>query len=193
MDYEIVCSVLKLLEKAGLDDEEFSFLLGKRNQYFFDLIDPRKKQKLKTDHIAPLRAILDESYREIITNDVAKNEMIQLHHAVRKVNKKSGTITYSHIIYPEPGRAGKTIIWRKQKPKGRRRMVNAAVHTAVKGLLDEGYFREPRPALPLYLHLRKVLHTPFSAADIEKSLAALMRKGGPLVKVKIDSRLHYKE
>ena len=51
MDYELVCRVLQLLDETGLDDEEFSFLIGKRNQYFFDIIDPRKKQKLKTDQV----------------------------------------------------------------------------------------------------------------------------------------------
>lgn len=34
MDYELVCNILKLLDETGLDDEELSFLFGKRNKYF---------------------------------------------------------------------------------------------------------------------------------------------------------------
>ncbi|MGV3763047.1 hypothetical protein [Parapedobacter sp.] len=85
MDYGLVCNIIGLLDEIGMDDEELSFLLGKRNKYFFDVIDPRKKQKLKTDLSDPLAAIFSTSHRKIQFLDAEPNEMIQLHHAKRTV------------------------------------------------------------------------------------------------------------
>lgn len=194
MDYELVCRILQLLEEIGMDDEELSFLLGKRNQYFFDLIDPRKKQKLKTDQLDPLPAILGRPYSEIIPLDIQPGEMIQLHHATRKVDEKNNTITYSHIVYPPDGGHGTKISWQKKFVTGIRRKVNPVVQDFLGEKVALGYFAEPRLALPLYLEMQRVLPDgSFSAADLEKGLAVLMRKGGPLKKVKIDSQLHYYE
>ena len=133
MDYEIVCSILKILNEINMDDVEFSFLLGKRNQYLFNLIDPREKQKLKTDQLDPLRAILGIPYRHIIPLDIAAGEMIQLHHAVRKVDGETGTMTYSHIIYSQGDtKNGKKVIWKKAMVRGIRRRVNKPVHALLK-------------------------------------------------------------
>src|SRR5688572_26832719 len=85
MDYELVCNIIRLLDETGMDDEELSFLLGKRNKYFFDVIDPREKQKLKTDLSDPLAAIFDTGHRKIQPLDAGPGEMIQLHHAKRTV------------------------------------------------------------------------------------------------------------
>lgn len=110
MDYELVCNILRLLDETGFDDEELSFLLGKRNKYFFDVIDPREKQKLKTDQSDPLAAIFGRPHRKILPLNVKHREMIQLHHATRTETEvvsedektKTTIYTYSHIVYP-PG------------------------------------------------------------------------------------------
>jgi len=192
MDYELVCNVLRLLEETGLDDEELSFLLGKRNQYFFDVIDPRKKQKLKTDQVDPMAAILGKPYSDIIPLDIKAGEMIQLHHATRKVDDGKKTITYSHTVYPLSANHGRTIIWRKTFVTGIRRRANPLVQAYLEDKVAMGYFAKPRLALPIYLELRSKLPAgSFSAADLEKCLAVLARRGGPLVRSKIDTQLHY--
>ncbi|SEL53457.1 hypothetical protein [Parapedobacter koreensis] len=192
MDYELVLNVLRLLEETGMDDEELSFLLGKRNQYFFDVIDPRKKQKLKTDQVDPLAAIMGKPHREIMPLDIKPDEMIQLHHATRKVNEENNTITYSHIVYPQDGGDGIKIIWQKTFVTGVRRKVNDAVHAFLEEKIGAGYFAKPRLALTVYLELKDELTADsLSAADLEKSLAVLTRTGGPLMRSKIDTQLHY--
>jgi len=110
MDYELVCNILGLLDETGINDEELSFLIGKRNKYFFDVIDPREKQKLKTDQSDPLAAIFGRPHRKILPLNVKHREMIQLHHATRTETEvvsedektKTTIYTYSHIVYP-PG------------------------------------------------------------------------------------------
>ncbi|WP_257658749.1 hypothetical protein [Parapedobacter lycopersici] len=192
MDYEVVCRILRLVQEIGMDDEEFSFLLGKRNQYFFDLIDPRKKQKLKTDQLDPLPAILGRPYSEIIPLDIQPGEMIQLHHVTKKVNEEDNTVTYSHIVYPHEGGDGMKVIWQKTFMTGVRRKANPVVQEFLETTVASSYFAEPRLALPLYLEMKRVLADgSFSTADLEKGLAVLIRNGGPLKKVKIDTQLHY--
>jgi|GEM_PF-458374 len=194
MDYELVCNVLQLLLETGMDDEEFSFLLGKRNQYLFDVIDPRKKQKLKTDQADPLAAIFSKLHREIIPLDVGPGEMIQLHHATRNVedNDKSKTVTYSHMIYPPEGDKGKKIIWKKTFVKGGRHKINTAVLAFLEKKVASGYFRKPRLALPLYIELKEVLAAgSFTAMDLERAIAKLLRNNGTLMCSSIDTRDHY--
>src|SRR5690606_7094394 len=157
MDYELVCNILRLLGETGMDDEEFSFLLGKRNKYFFDVIDPREKQKLKTDQSDPLAAIFGRPHRKILPLNAKHREMIQLHHATRTetevdvVDKepKKSIYTYSHIVYPPGEPVGRKIIWEKTEVKGLRYKLNDAVLEFLDLKVTAGYFRKPRLALPL--------------------------------------------
>lgn len=200
MDYELVCNILRLLDETGFDDEELSFLLGKRNKYFFDVIDPREKQKLKTDQSDPLAAIFGRPHRKILPLNVKHREMIQLHHATRTETEvvsedektKTTIYTYSHIVYPPGGPFGRKIIWEKTEVKGLRYKLNDAVLEFLDGKVTSGYFRKPRLALPLYLAMKKALPPDsFSVADLERGLARLLRKGGPLMRTTIDTQYHY--
>src|SRR5690606_19359686 len=83
MDYELVCNILGLLDETGINDEELSFLIGKRNKYFFDVIDRREKQKLISDQSDPLAVIFGRPRRKSLPLNVEHREMIQLHHATR--------------------------------------------------------------------------------------------------------------
>ncbi|SFC84091.1 Ribosomal protein S18 acetylase RimI [Parapedobacter composti] len=196
MDYELVCNVLLLLEETGMDDEEISFLLGKRNQYFFKLIDPRKKQKLKTDQADPLAPIFGKPHNQIIPLNVAPGEMIQLHHATRTVDEdeKSKTVTFSHIVYPEDGGDGKRVIWQKTSVKGERYKIKSEVLSFLKAKVSAGYFSKPRLALPLYLEMKRTLEPrSFAAMDLERALAKLLRGKGVLMCDSFDSQEHYVE
>lgn len=200
MDYELVCNILGLLDETGIDDEELSFLIGKRNKYFFDVIDPRKKQKLKTDLSDPLAAIFGTGHRNIQFLDAEPGEMIQLHHAKRTVTEvdavdkepKKTIYTYSHIVYRPDGSSGKAIIWEKTDVHGVRHKLNDKVLEFLNGKVTAGYFLKPRLALPLYLEMRKALPPgSFSAVDLERGLAQLLRSGGPLMRTRIDTQYHY--
>lgn len=196
MDYEQISKVLLLLEETAMDDEELSFLLGKRNQYFFELIDPRKKQKLKTDQVNLLAPIFGKPHHQLIPLDVAPGEMIQLHHATRTVDEdeKSKTVTYSHIIYPPEGGEGKKISWQKTSVKGTRYNIKSDVLSFLKAKVSTGYFSKPRLALPLYLEMKQTLAPgSFSAMDVERALAKLMRGRGELMCDYIDTQEHYFE
>lgn len=200
MDYELVCNIIGLLDETGMDDEELSFLMGKRNKYFFDVIDPREKQKLKTDLSDPLAAIFGTGHRKIQPLDTGPGEMIQLHHAKRTVTEvdavgkepKKTIYTYSHIVYAPDGNSGKTIVWEKTDFHGVRHKLNDEVLNFLNGKVTGGYFLKPRLALPLYLEMKKALPPgSFSIVDLERGLARLLRSGGPLMRTRIDTQYHY--
>ena len=70
--------------------------------------------------------------------------------------------------------------------------LNDAVLEFLDGKVTSGYFRKPRLALPLYLAMKKALpRDSFSVADLERGLARLLRKGGPLMRTTIDTQYHY--
>ena len=201
-DYELVCNSVRLLDESGMDDEELSFLLGKRRTYFFVVIDPRKKHKLKTNLSAPLAAIFGEAYRDIQTLGAERGEMIQLHHAKRTVTEvgaggekpKKTVYAYSHVVYPPDGGNGKKIIWEKTVIPSVRHKVNEEVLNYLNGKVAAGYFKRPRVALSLYREMKEALPPgSFSIADLERGLARLLRSSGPLMRTPIDMQYHYHE
>ena len=175
MDYEIIKRVYECALSIGLSDEELSFLMGKRNKYFFDLLDPTEKDKLKTEQLDILPAILGIAIRDLVPNDVAAGEDVIIH-ASRSVTPLK--VIYKHYVVFSNGSRGPVITWTKKLVKGLRKKVNVELHQRVLDLLESGYFNERRNALDLLLVLRGngLL---FSPAELQKSLAVLMnRKGG---------------
>jgi len=178
MDFEIARSVYKCFSALGLTDEEVSFLLGKRNTYVFDLLDPTEKDKFKTEQLDILPTILGMGIRKIIPNDIKPDENITIK-GLKKVSDKK--IVYEFIIDGghDKGFFTKKII------SGERKQVNRQIHELMLKLIKEGYFLEPKNALELFLHYKSELGTVFTPADLQKSLAVCCRKQGeelPLLK-----------
>lgn len=178
MDYEIACRTYELLQKTDLDDEELSFLLGKRNKYFFELLNPTEKDKLKTEQLNLLPTILNCGIRAIIPNNISKNEVVKIHNASKVVYDHK--IVYQHEVEYADGRKSDLKVWTKKLVKGLRKKVHPEVHAELTKLLEgeEDYFSTPRTALNLYLLLKKKITVPFRPADLQKSLSVFMRQDG---------------
>ena len=172
MDYEIAKRVYEFALSGGLTDEELSFLMGKRNKYFFELLNPTEKDKIKTEQLDILPTILQISIRNIVPNDVKPGEQIKLS-ASRKVTSKK--IVYTHVVIDTDGKVSEPIIWTKRLLKGERKRVNKPLHATILKLIKDGYFSQHRNALEIYLLLKEKSTCNFTLADVQKSLLDLTR------------------
>lgn len=171
IDFEIARSVYNRFNAVGFTDGEVSFLLGKRNTYVFDLLDPTEKDKFKTEQLDILPTILGVGIRKIIPNEIKPDENITIK-GLKKVSDKK--IVYEFVI---DGGADKGI-FTKRIISGERKQINPRVHELMLKLIKEGYFLEPKNALELFLKYKAELGTTFTPADLQKSLAVCCRKQG---------------
>lgn len=191
MDYMIARNVYERSFETGFDDEEISFLMGKRNKYFFDLIDPTQKNKFKTEQLDILPAILSTTIKNIVPNDVKPDEEVKLK-AVKTVF--TDKIVYQHVIINTDGSESTPIIWTKKLHKGERRKANPELHSSVIELVDEGHFSKPRSSLELYNSLKINPNLSFHPSDLQKCLSILLRNEGgipKLIRQNNDARYHY--
>jgi hypothetical protein len=188
MDFEIAWNVYQLFTRNGLSDEEVSFLLGKRNKYVIELLDPTKKDKFKTEQLDVLPTILGCTIRELIPNSIHAEGYIKIK-ASRKVSAKQ--IVYRFTLPDNPEAGPQTI---KRKINKGRKTLHPEVHRLTLRLLEDKFFDEPRNAIELYLLYKRKLQIPFRAADLQKSLSVCLRDrdNGGLERVSILSRYYYK-
>jgi len=178
MDYEIIKRVYKYSISVGINDEELSFLMGKRNKYFFELLAPTEKAKLKTEQLDCLPVILGVSIRDLVPNDIRPGENVTIHSSKRVSEKK---VTYKHYVVFADGNQSGDIIWVKKIVKGYRKKLNEVLHSEMLILIESGYLDRPRTALELYLELKKD-SIEFKPVDLRKSLAFLLsrKQTGPV-------------
>lgn len=192
MDFEIATLVYQRFTAIGITDEEVAFLLGKRNKYVFDLLDPTQKDKFKTEQLDILPTILECKIRHIIPNDIRSGETVKIR-ATKKVYLHK--IVYQYTILHQDDAQSKPVIIIKNITKGLRKKLHPQVHELTSTLLQEGQFDTPQNALSLYLIYRKRITTvPFSPSDLQKSLAACLRSDQEtalLSKEIIDARYYY--
>lgn len=176
MDFEIARFVFERSTEIGLTPSEVSFLLGKKDAYFFDLLDPTDKNKFKTEQLDLLPAILTSPIREIIPNNIQPDEQVTItgNKKTRDIEQYK-TITYRFTVEYRD-KSTEEFVWKKKEAKGERSKENEAVTSVLLDLLRDGYFDQPRFGLAIYLLLQENLDTPFTVKDIQTSLAILCRK-----------------
>ncbi len=192
IDFEIAKGVYERALELGMDDEEVSFLLGKRNKYAFDILDPTEKNKFKTEQLDYLPTILRTSIRELIPNDKGLHEEIKI--------MASKTVYDHKIVYqfteldvknPQP------VVWTKKLETGIIRKVHDALHQCIMEFYESSGFKNPVSSLELFLNMEKILgHGSFSPTDLQKSLSVLMTAKAKLQLIKritVNSRYYYIE
>ena len=196
MDFKIALLVYYRYSEIKLTDEEVSFLMGKRNKYVFDLLDPTQKDKFKTEQLDILPTILECKIRDIIPNDVIANDTIMIR-GRKKARSRKIIYEYIEIFQNQTNDGAKEsdpqIIEKKTK-KGERKEINPKVHELMLKLMEQGYFDKPKNALELYLHCKEKITSLFKPSDLQKSLAVLLRDDGKpplLIKKIVDARYVY--
>ncbi|MGA6119333.1 hypothetical protein [Sphingobacterium anhuiense] len=171
-DYEILVHTYKLFKESDQDEEDVSFLLGKPNTYYFDLLDPTEKKKLKHEYIPLFVPIFGVSLDAILPETKNADEEVKIR-ATSKFNKKS--IIYKHEVTYADGTVSNEIEWSRKLQKGVRSVENKRLTAYIKFLIDEGYFLKPRTALYLFIHIKAYFHFEYSVKDLRVSLAKLLR------------------
>lgn len=193
-DYEVLVNTYELLKNSELDEEDVSFLLGKPNNYYFDLLDPTDKKRIKQEYLTLFPAIFNVPLDHVLSSCTNANEEVKLS-ASSKFNKKS-TI-FKHTVTYEDGTISPEIEWRRKVLKGVRKMENKALTDYLRFLEEEGYFLKPQSALGLFIHLRNYYNQTFTAKDLSVSLNKLCRKDSknkPLLQRNLDrARFTYSE
>lgn len=192
IDFEIIKSVYFCYLELGMDDEEVSFLLGERNKYVFDLLDPTEKSKFKTEYLDYLPTILKSSMWELIADVPDLSGGVRLR--ASKFTYKS-KIVYQFAELTDKNEEVNTLEWVKVVNTGKERILNPHVHEVVLNMYNNGGFHSPRSALDLFTKLEVVLgERSFSPSDLQKSLSVLMAEKSGLQyikRVKIKGRYFY--
>ncbi|UZJ64216.1 hypothetical protein OKW96_17805 [Sphingobacterium sp. KU25419] len=113
-DYEILVHTYNLFKRSNLDEEDVSFLLGKPNSYYFDLLDPTEKKKLKHEYIPLFVPIFGVSLDAILPETNNADEEVKIK-ANSKFNKKS--IIYKHEVTYADGTVSDEIEWSRKLQK----------------------------------------------------------------------------
>lgn len=192
IDFEIAKRVYQRALALGMNDEEVSFLLGKRNKYVFDILDPTEKNKFKTEQLDYLPTILRTSIRELIQLNKDAHEEIKI--------MASKTVYDHKIVYqfteldvetPQP------VVWTKKLKTGSIKKVHEALHEWIMNFYENGSFKYPISSLALYLAAQEQLgQDNFSPTELQKSLSVLITAKGRfqiLKRVSINARYYYVE
>jgi len=175
IDFEIAKNVYERSIQIGLNDEEVSFLLGKRNKYFFDLLNPTEKAKFKTEQLDILPTILETSIKDIVPTNIKAGEEIKLKASKTQYAHK---IRYEFTVLNADNETPHATVWEKKIRKGKIRQLHVDLHECLLLSITQGYFKVPRNALAIYLHIKANLEQPFSPADLQKSLSVLTSAKG---------------
>lgn len=192
IDFEIAKRVYQRALALGMNDEEVSFLLGKRNKYVFDILDPTEKNKFKTEQLDYLPTILKTSIRELIPSDRGLHEEIKIM-ASKTVYEHKIVYQFTELDVEDP----QPVVWTKKLKTGSIKKVHEALHEWIMNFYENGGFKHPISSLKLFLELQKNLdQDSFSPSDLQKSLSTLMTAKGKLQLVKrvnINARYYYVE
>ena len=193
-DYEVLVNTYELLKNSVLDEEDISFLLGKPNNYYFDLLDPTEKKRIKQEYLTLFPSIFNVSLNNVLSTCLNAEEEVKLS-ASSKFNKKS--TVFKHTVTYENGTVSPEIEWRRKVVKGVRKVENKTLTDYLIFLVEEGYFLKPQTALGLFIHLRNYYDHSFTVKDLAVSLKKLSRNDAntsPLLQRNLDrARFTYSE
>ncbi|GGH20277.1 hypothetical protein FAZ19_10005 [Sphingobacterium alkalisoli] len=173
-DFEVIRNVYDLLGASALSDEDVSFLLGKPNGYFFEVLNPTDKSKFKQDLWTLFVPIFQTPFVNVLPpTNVGSAEEVKLTSAANYNNKST---IYRFTVTYEDGTATESFEWRKSIVTGERKKENKELTGYLKFLISEAYFLKPKNALFILIHLRKFFDKPFTVEDIAVSIKKLCRR-----------------
>lgn len=185
-DFEVLRNVYNLLGDSSLSDEDVSFLLGKADGYFFEILDPTNKKKFKQDLWTLFVPIFRTSFTNVMPPPyVGSQEEVKLNSAANH-NKKTTiyrfTVNYGDRTEYKDGLEQKIAVeseyleWKKTVVTGERKVENKPLTDYLKFLISEGFFFTPKTSLFILIHLRKYFDTPFTVEEIAVSIKKLCRR-----------------
>jgi len=176
MDFEILANFYRICKKKGTSEREISFLLGKYNKYFVEILNPFGKEHIKTEFLDMLPAIAATSFQQIIPNTVKPNETLNIDGTYSFFSDRVCEITYYKFTITYDDGTMKNVRWKIKVTKGERAKVNENLLDILKGMVVTQYFDRPKFALTIYIHLKKAYKSRFTPLEIQIALAKLCNK-----------------
>ncbi|TYR31661.1 hypothetical protein FXV77_20680 [Sphingobacterium phlebotomi] len=176
IDFEILANFYRICKKKGISEREVSFLLGKYNKYFVEILNPFGKEHIKTEFLDMLPAIASTSFRQIIPNTVKPNETLDIDGTYNFYSDRLCEVTYYKFTVTYDDDSSKNFRWKIEATKGGRAKINKDLLDTLKGMVAAGYFDNTKFALTIYLHLKKAYKSRYTPLEIQIALAKLCNK-----------------
>jgi hypothetical protein len=176
IDFEILVRFYEICKKKKISEREVSFLMGKVNKYFSEILNPFFKEHIKTEYLDILPAIASTGIRKIIPNDLAPKETIDIHGIHEQYKDKFLELDYYKFTVTYKDGTIRNYRWKIEVKKGGRSKVNHELLEILKILVSRGYFNKPKFALTIYLLIKKNYKCAFTPLELQIALAKLTNK-----------------
>lgn len=173
IDFEILSNFYRICKKKKISEREIAFLMGKRNKYFVEYLNPFIKDQIKTEFLDILRTIASTSFQQIVPNNVKPKETIDICGTHYTYSDPKKDVTKYNFTVKYMDQTSKGFRWQINVQKGERSKVNEKLLEILKGMVNKNYFDSPKYALTVYLHLKKKYKSKFSALELQVALAKL--------------------
>lgn len=173
IDFEILANFYEICKKKKISEREVSFLMGKVNKYFSEILNPFFKEHIKTEYLDILPAIASTGIRKIIPNDVMPKETIDIRGTHTRETDKYSEVDYYKFTVTYKDGTTRNYRWKITVTKGSRSKVNPELLEILKKLISSHYFHKPKFALNIYIILKSRFKSAFSPLELQIALSKL--------------------
>jgi hypothetical protein len=176
IDFEILVNLYEICKKKKISEREVSFLMGKVNKYFSEILNPFFKEHIKTEYLDILPAIASTGIRKIIPNDISPKETIDILGTHTRNTDKNSEVDYYKFTVTYKDGTTKNYRWKIKVTKGSRSKVNPELLEILKTLISRHYFHKPKFALTIYMLIKSRFKNAFSPLELQIALSKLTNK-----------------
>jgi len=173
IDFEILVNFYEICKKKKISEREVSFLMGKVNKYFSEILNPFFKEHVKTEYLDILPAIASTCIRKIIPNDISPKETIDIRGTHTRETDKYSEVDYYKFTVTYKDGTTRNYRWKIEITKGSRSKVNPELLEILKKLISRHYFHKPKFALNIYIILKSRFKNTFSPLELQIALSKL--------------------
>lgn len=175
-DFETLTNFYKICKKKKISEREVSFLMGKTNKYFQGCLNLFFKRTIKPEFLTILPAITSKNIQEIIPNDIAPKETIDIHGTYKQEKNEFSVSDYYKFTVTYQDGTTRNYRWKIEITKGARSKVNSELFEILKKLISRHYFHKPKFALDIYTTLNSRFKNAFSPLALQIALSKLTNK-----------------
>ncbi len=150
--------------------------MGKTNKYFQGCLNLFFKSTIKPEFLTILPAITSKNIQEIIPNDIAPKETIDIHGTYKQEKNEFSVSDYYKFTVTYQDGTIRNYRWKIEITKGARSKVNPELFEILKKLISRHYFHKPKFALDIYTTLNSRFKNAFSPLALQIALSKLTNK-----------------